>query len=147
MRLAPEPRSTHPQSGRAGCKGACKQKIEKGALRFGSVSTASWDGEQTHYRKMACVTAKVAQNALAFYENDLTKLRGWDGLTAADQEHVREIFDNLVKAAPVEKPKTGKKKKPTDDDDADDAAPAPKKKKAPPKKQAVAARMPVEVVD
>ena len=127
----------HPQSGRATCKGACKQKIEKGVLRFGSCSTAAWDGEQTHFRNMACITLKVAQNVLAFYGDDLAQMRGWDGLTAADQARVREIFDGLISGAPAEKPNkaTGKKKKAEDDGDTE-AAPAPKKKKAPPKKKA-----------
>ena len=93
------------QSGRATCKGACKQKIEKGVLRFGSCSEAAWDGEQTHYRNMKCITAKVAQNALAFYGGDITQLRGWDGLIAADQDYVRARFDELASATPAEKPK------------------------------------------
>ena len=88
---------------------------------------------------MGCITAKVAQNALAFYENDITQLRGWDGLSPEDQARAREIFDNLINAVP-EKPKkiTGKKQK-ADDDADDDAAPAPKKKKNPSKKKAAAA--------
>ena len=128
------------QSGRAGCKGACKQKIEKGALRFGSCSVASWDGEQVHYRKLTCMTAKVAQNALAFYGNDITQLRGWDGLTEADQDTVRALFDDLINAPAPEKPKKEKKKKADDADDAE-AAP-PKKKKAPPKKAPVVVALP-----
>lgn len=51
-------------SGRAGCKGACKQKIPKGALRFGAVAEASWDGTQTYWRNITCVTKRVAENAL-----------------------------------------------------------------------------------
>jgi hypothetical protein len=102
---------------------------------------------QVHYRKLECITAKVAQNALAFYGEDITQLRGWADLEAADQATVREVFDGLINAAPAEKPKkepkkaASKKKKAAADDD-DDAAPAPKKKKAPPKKKAPAVAMP-----
>ena len=105
-------------------------------MRFGSISTAQWDGEQTHYRKLTCMTAKVAQNALAFYGDDITQLRGWDGLTDADQQVVRELFEGLINAPPAEKPKKERKKerkKKAEEADDGEAAP-PKKKKAPPKK-------------
>ena len=77
-------------------KGACKQKIEKGALRFGSCSTAAWDGEQTHFRKLTCMTKKVAQNALDFYGGDITQLRNWATLSADEQA---EVCESLAGAA------------------------------------------------
>jgi len=127
----------HDKSGRASCKGACKQKIEKGALRFGSCSTAAWDGEQTHFRKLTCMTKKVAQNALDFYGGDITQLRNWATLSADEQAEVKEVFDSFIASAEPPKKKAAKKKK--EDDDEEDSAPPKKVKKAAPKKKAAPA--------
>ena len=117
-----------------------KSKIEMGELRFGSISEASWDGEQVHYRKLGCITAKVAANALAFYNGDISQLRNWDALTTEQQKEVRDVFAKFGNATagegtPEEKPKAEKKskaakKKKDDDDDVEDEAPKKKAKKA-----------------
>lgn len=118
-------------------KGACKTKIEKHSLRFGSCATAAWDGETTHFRKLTCMTKKVAQNALDFYDGDITGLRGWDALSPDDQTEVRDLFDSLINSEEPAKPKAAKKKAEKKKKDADVAdeeeeaePPAKKSKKA-----------------
>ena len=82
-------------SGRASCK-TCKSKIEKGSLRFGSASTAAWDGETVYWRCLTCLTPKVAQNALDFYDGEIASLRGFDVLDVTSQSRVEEVFDGLL---------------------------------------------------
>ena len=60
----PEYRLAIDPSGRAGCKGSCKQKIPKGAVRFGSDREAE-HGVVTSWRRLPCMTKKVCQNATA----------------------------------------------------------------------------------
>ena len=99
-----------------------RTQIEKGTLRFASITSGAGDFEVPYWRKMTCMTKAVAQNALNFYDGDITQLRDWDLLDAATQAEVRSVFDNLL---------AGKPPYP----DGDDAAPAPKEKKAAAKKK------------
>lgn len=80
-------------SGRAGCKGKCKQKIPKGALRFGSITASSmFEGDQAYWRRMECMTTKVCQNAIDKY-GDLASVPGYDTLDASNQELVQSVFN------------------------------------------------------
>mmetsp|Transcript_23511 Transcript_23511/g.36839 ORF Transcript_23511/g.36839 Transcript_23511/m.36839 type:complete len:696 (+) Transcript_23511:42-2129(+) len=72
---------------RATCKGKCKQKIEKGAIRF---STASDDGaghEMIQYRNIECVTEVQIKNVIAKV-GGLDKVSGFENLSKADQAKV-----------------------------------------------------------
>ena len=61
----------------------CKQKIPKGALRFGSITQSSmFDGDQAYWRRMECMTTKVCQNAIDKY-GDLASVPGYDTLDAS----------------------------------------------------------------
>ena len=61
----------------------CKQKIPKGALRFGSITQSGmFDGDQAYWRRMECMTTKVCQNAIDKY-GDLASVPGYDTLDAS----------------------------------------------------------------
>ena len=83
-------------TGRAGCKGACKEKIPQGAIRFASIGQGQWDGDVPYYRKLCCVTKKVAENALAVHGGDVSSIPGFSDLDSSQQEEVSDRFDALL---------------------------------------------------
>ena len=90
-------------SGRATCKGKCKEKIPKGELRFGAVSTGSWDGEMVLWRRLSCVTATVARNALNFH-GEIADIPGFDALPPEQAATFKEVMDTLINGGTVGTP-------------------------------------------
>eukprot|EP00930_Biecheleria_cincta_P078059 TRINITY_DN65432_c0_g1_i1.p2 TRINITY_DN65432_c0_g1~~TRINITY_DN65432_c0_g1_i1.p2 ORF type:complete len:161 (+),score=53.67 TRINITY_DN65432_c0_g1_i1:52-534(+) len=81
---------------RAGCKGQCKQKIEKGAVRFGTEVDI---GGHTNisYRNLKCVTAKQFANMNEKF-GDLKSVPGFADLKEEDQKRVLEQASVASKA-------------------------------------------------
>jgi hypothetical protein len=116
------------KSARATCKGKCKKKMDKGVLRFGSVSHG--EPVMTYWRCFPqCMTEKIANNALEQCE-EVSSIPGVQDLSEEDITKVIEAFDKLkegeeadgwVSNPPAERPKKkakkGSKKKKSDDDD------------------------------
>mmetsp|Transcript_34056 Transcript_34056/g.85398 ORF Transcript_34056/g.85398 Transcript_34056/m.85398 type:complete len:157 (-) Transcript_34056:206-676(-) len=82
-------------SGRAKCKGKCKQPIPKGELRFASIAEAAWDGGSAHWRRIGCLTQKVCQNAVAVY-GDVASIPGFSELDEGHQAAATEAFDSFL---------------------------------------------------
>jgi len=71
---------------RAMCKGKCKEKIAKGAVRLG-VSTEAGGHTMTQYRCLPCVTDKQIEN-ICNAVGSLDQVNGFDGLGDEDQAAV-----------------------------------------------------------
>mmetsp|Transcript_63715 Transcript_63715/g.113045 ORF Transcript_63715/g.113045 Transcript_63715/m.113045 type:complete len:145 (+) Transcript_63715:77-511(+) len=82
---------------RATCKGACKQKIEKGAIRLGTELDIGGNTSMV-YRNLKCVTIKQIQN-MKEKEGGLDKLEGFAELTEEDQAKVLAQEDYAKQAA------------------------------------------------
>jgi hypothetical protein len=121
------------KSARAGCKGKCKEKIDKGVLRFGSITDR--DGHaMTYWRHFPdCMTAQVAENAITKYLS-AGQIPGVSDLEAKDQKMVADELAKLS-ASKAEKAAGGKKKQVKSDEEDNEAESKPKtpaKKKAKP---------------
>ncbi|KAI9022500.1 poly polymerase and DNA-ligase Zn-finger region-domain-containing protein [Hyaloraphidium curvatum] len=81
---------TYAKSGRAGCKGpkSCPNKtIEKGVLRWGSVTER--DGHpQTYWRHWSCVTKAILDKV-----SSTDKLAGFDDLNDEDKEKIKKAIE------------------------------------------------------
>jgi Poly(ADP-ribose) polymerase and DNA-Ligase Zn-finger region len=62
-------RLEYASTGRAGCKGKCKEKLAKGRLRFGTEVTIV-DHPSWQYRCLRCVTARQVSNIHAFVQEE-----------------------------------------------------------------------------
>mmetsp|Transcript_26833 Transcript_26833/g.36197 ORF Transcript_26833/g.36197 Transcript_26833/m.36197 type:complete len:148 (-) Transcript_26833:153-596(-) len=71
---------------RATCKGSCKNKIEKGAVRLGSELDLGGHTSMV-YRCLPCVTAKQIVN-MREKHGSLEAVPGFDGLNEEDQARV-----------------------------------------------------------
>lgn len=91
---------------RAKCKGKCKGKIEKGALRFASSSDGAGDYQMTTYRLLSCVTKKQFDNMTA-KAGSPENVPGFDSLQPSDQEAIRAA---VLAAVPPPKPAKKAKK-------------------------------------
>ncbi|CAE7416412.1 PARP2 [Symbiodinium natans] len=121
---------------RATCKGKCKEKIAKGAVRLG---VSSDDGHHTmvSYRCLDCVTDLQIKNIVTKV-GAVDKVEGFDGLEGEDRAAVLEKAGVKAKAASSSsKParKAASKPKPKAKPEAK-AARAPKGKAAPKEKAA-----------
>ena len=65
-------------TGRAGCKGKCKGKIAKGAVKFVSISMRG-DHPMEYARKIGCMTAAVVKNAVTRH-GSIDNIPGMDHL-------------------------------------------------------------------
>ena len=139
-------------SGRASCRGACKEKIEKGrrnhsigtripparaappkclahharSLRFGSAPPLGSPYDSFFWRKLCCMTKRVCQNAMAAH-GSIDNIPGFDGLDESQRAEVRIVFDNLLntEARPPATTTTKKKKAEPEADQEADELPEP----------------------
>lgn len=77
---------------RATCKGKCKEKIEKGALRFAT----SYD-QMTSYRCLNCVTDKQVENVVNEL-GGLDAVEGFNDLNNADRKRILALSKSVGKA-------------------------------------------------
>lgn len=83
------------KSGRATCRGKCKQNMPKGLLRFASVSAG--DRATPYYRCFPqCMSKKVADTCLEMYAGEALQVPGVCDLSAGDQTKVADAFARLV---------------------------------------------------
>ena len=123
------------RSGRSKCKGKCKQSIEKGQLRLGSIG--QFNGQETVYwRCLNCVTAKQLQNILHSCGN-LVNVELFDELSEENKQTFLIAFQpaagktakNSNSTKQVSKSVQKKKKRTKTKDRAKDKATKKKKKK------------------
>eukprot|EP00418_Pyrodinium_bahamense_P013355 CAMPEP_0179106480 /NCGR_PEP_ID=MMETSP0796-20121207/49512_1 /TAXON_ID=73915 /ORGANISM="Pyrodinium bahamense, Strain pbaha01" /LENGTH=145 /DNA_ID=CAMNT_0020804513 /DNA_START=44 /DNA_END=481 /DNA_ORIENTATION=+ len=115
-------------TGRAGCKGQCKEKIPKGAVRLGTELDVGGHTSMV-YRRLACVTLKQITNMKEKY-GSLEEVPGFADLSAEDQakvlaqEGVAEQTQKEAEAAKEEtkRAKAEAKKKAKEDAKAEKAA-------------------------
>jgi hypothetical protein len=135
------------KSGRPMCKGACKEPIDKGDLRLGSIfDVGSYNS--TSWRCLNCVTAKqltnIKQAAIlneTVQESDklnYSVIPGFDNLSTKDKKIATKTFDSILggKSTKKEKKNVALAKKPA----------AKTKKVAPAKKPAVKTKKVVKPV-
>ena len=87
-----------------------QEKIEQGALRFGSGKEAAWDGIQWYWRCGSCMTTKVLDNMLMSAGN-VEGINGFDELSAEQQEEVQLLFDERSSAGADKSADAAKEKK------------------------------------
>lgn len=84
----------HAKSARATCKGACKEKIEKGEVRFGSSKDGVLHGSFS-WRHVACITGRQLVNVARAYETEeYAVIPGWHVLSEEEQSSFAVHFDN-----------------------------------------------------
>ena len=88
---------------RASCKGACKQKIEKDAIRMGTASDGAGDYQMVSYRNLGCVTKKQWDNMEAKI-GDVANADGFAALEPDDQTKVKQAAAAAKAAGPPPKP-------------------------------------------
>lgn len=117
---------------RATCKGKCKTKIEKGAIRFSTASDAG-NHDMVSYRNLDCVTDKQIANVTEKL-GGLDKVPGFDDLTPLDQSRVlaKALGGAAAPAVPKAKGKAKAKAAPEPKSPAKAKASAGTKRKAPP---------------
>ena len=84
---------------RASCKGKCKEKIEKGAIRLGSAGEGAGDYTMVSYRCLGCVTARQFANMEAKV-GPVETMDGFDALSAEDQDRIKAAAANMAPAHP-----------------------------------------------
>nr|QDO16507.1 poly [ADP-ribose] polymerase 2 [Crypthecodinium cohnii]USW07837.1 poly [ADP-ribose] polymerase 2 [Crypthecodinium cohnii] len=95
---------------RATCKGSCKEKIDKGAIRLGVSSDESHMGySMTSFRCLKCVTAIQVKNMIAKC-GSLEDVDGYQALEEVDQGLVSALADGTGGAAKAKAKGKGKAK-------------------------------------
>ncbi|KAL1528223.1 hypothetical protein AB1Y20_009581 [Prymnesium parvum] len=84
-------------TGRATCKGACKQSIAKGDVRFGTSSAGAGDFSVTSYRCLSCVTGRQFNN-IASKLGSVENVEGFQELSVEDQDRIRSAAAEAVSA-------------------------------------------------
>lgn len=115
------------KSNRSACK-ACKTKIDKGALRFGSLVPGFASDGSYHWRCITCITTKQAQNVV----EKVGGFEGVGGFAGLDEDQQNEFREAFEKALPGEAPTAKAKAKAKEKAKAASGRAPPPEKKAPP---------------
>jgi len=97
------------KSGRARCKGQCKELIEKGALRLGSEIDMGGHMAVT-WKCLPCLTAKVVMNIMSKVEA-AEDIPGFTSLSEEQQEQVEQRFQAAIEEGEAEKERKEQEKK------------------------------------
>ena len=98
-------------SARAKCAGACKGKIDKGAVRLCNESEGNGDFNRKQYRKLGCITKIVFGNIIKKV-GSVENVAGFDQLKPEDQAAIKDAA--AAAAAPAAKQPAKKKAKAND---------------------------------
>ena len=79
-------------TGRSSCK-RCKEKIDKGALRFGSSMQGAMHGSW-FWHHLQCASSTQVSNCMRTYNDDIASVPFYDNLSEDDKTTVREHFSS-----------------------------------------------------
>jgi HEAT repeat protein len=111
---------------RASCKGKCKEKIEKDAIRLGTATDGAGDYQMVSYRCVPCITKKQFDN-IAEKLGSVEDVPGFLTLKPEDQQKVKDAA-----ASALSPPKPAKNAKTTAGSSSSTAPTAPAAPAAPP---------------